>query len=150
MCSSKELHCDHFLEVFNILDSGTKSWVQSLAFIFSPSTFSPLLSSDCARTLTCSLAHCLSSCLFSYFFNNYLLKAKWTLLNNPWDKVKEIIQQYLPNIIEFSIIAYSRDFEFNCKFFVFVDCSMTIDHLAQGDYSKIWHNPQPIRVNTSL
>ena len=150
MWSSKELHCGHFLEVFNILDSGTKSWVQSLAFIFSPSTFSPLLSSDCARTLTCSLAHCLFSCLFSYFFNNYLLKAKWTLLNNPWDKVKEIIQQYLPNIIEFSIIAYSRDFEFNCKFFVFVDCSMTIDHLAQGDYSKIWHNPQPIRVNTSL
>lgn len=150
MWSSKELHCDHFLEVFNILDSGTKSWVQSLAFIFSPSTFSPLLSSDCARTLTCSLAHCLSSCLFSYFFNNYLLKAKWTLLNNPWDKVKEIIQQYLLSIIEFSIIAYSGDFEFNCKFFVFVDCSVTIDHLAQGDYSKIWHNPQPIRVNTSL
>ena len=105
--------------------------------IFSPSTFSPLLSSDCARTLTCSLAHCLSGCLFSYFFNNYLLKAKWTLLNNPWDKVKEIIQQYLPNIIEFSIIAYSRDFEFNCKSFVFVDCSMTIDHLAQGDHKVI-------------
>ena len=110
MWSSKELHCDHFLEVFNILDSGTKSWVQSLAFIFSPSTFSPLLSNDCARTFTCSLAHCLSSCLFSYFFNNYLLKAKWTLLNNPWDKVKEIIQQYLLSIIEFSIIAHSGDF----------------------------------------
>ena len=76
------------------------------------------------------VAHCLSSCLFSYFFNNYLLKAKCTLLNNPWDKVKEIIQQYLLSIIEFSIIAHSGDFEFSCKFFVFVDCSVTIDLIS--------------------
>lgn len=103
---------------------------QKVGFNLSPSTFSLLLSNDCARTLTCSLAHCLSSCLFSYFFNNYLLKAKCTLLNNPWDKVKEIIQQYLLSIIEFSIIAHSGDFEFSCKFFVFVDCSVTIDLIS--------------------
>ena len=103
---------------------------QKVGFNLSLSTFSPLLSNDCARTLTCSLAHCLSSCLFSYFFNNYLLKTKWTLLNNPWDKVKEIIQQYLLSIIEFSIIAHSGDFEFSCKFFVFVDCSVTIDLIS--------------------
>ena len=108
---------------------------QKVGFNLWPSSFHPAHSllcsaNDCARTLTCSLAHCLSSCLFSYFFNNYLLKAKWTLLNNPWDKVKEIIQQYLLSITEFSIIANSGDFEFSCKFFVFVDCSVMIDLIS--------------------
>ena len=32
--------------------------------------------------------------IFSQFFNNYSLKAKLILLNNPRDKVKGIIQQY--------------------------------------------------------
>lgn len=81
-------------------------------------------------------------------FNNYLLKAKWILLNNPQDKVKGIIWHYSSSY-SWKIVEVLSNYVVNIRFddetffpidliTVIKDKHLTLYWLYALDQSEFW------------